>query len=393
MVFSNFPTYKQVPGRPNITVSPVGVANGYITNAGADYGPDTPGTSTSGIQEAISASANVTGTGIPVTVLPGTYSISTGIVIDNVICPLIEGYGAQIQWNGTGVCFLLEQAGFTTADVSNASIQRIAGFSIFLNNPGQTGVHALDAEMLPTFQDMKVQSLTTSGTGNIGFRLTGYGDLIRLERCRVISAAAVSGSIGLLAEDDSSFTQPQQWNAIHSIINGWDTGISQQSGDQHRVESCLIQSNTTGIVENYYTVGEIVNTWFESNTTWLSTTYRSGGFILVDSCNLNTLANQGGIGSIASNTTYIRNCAGVNPQGFAITTPSVPTSGSAVTNTTPFVARIYVLTASSVTYTITDPAGNVGPSISASAGSEITLDPGASITPTYTTLTWKWYGE
>ena len=79
-------------------------------------------------------------------------------------------------------------------------------------------------------------------------------------------------------------------------------------------------------------------------------------------------------------------------QGFSVTTPAVPASGSAVKNTSPFKVRLTVLTASGATATITDPNGTVGSSFPITAGQFIPLDSGASITPTYTTLTWQPYG-
>ena len=88
---------------------------------------------------------------------------------------------------------------------------------------------------------------------------------------------------------------------------------------------------------------------------------------------------------------YIAN-VGVNWQGFAVTTPPVPPSGSPYTNALSFTVRIYVLTATRATYMITDPSGNTSPSIPMTAGQEITLDPNAKITPTYSSLTWKFYG-
>lgn len=47
--------WENIKGKPYITVSAKGIANGLsdIPNDGADFGPDTPGTQTSGIQEAI----------------------------------------------------------------------------------------------------------------------------------------------------------------------------------------------------------------------------------------------------------------------------------------------------------------------------------------------------
>ena len=84
--------------------------------------------------------------------------------------------------------------------------------------------------------------------------------------------------------------------------------------------------------------------------------------------------------------------SGLNLQGYGITTPSEPSSGNPQQNTNPFPVRIYILSASGASCTITDPSGNTGPSITLSVGQELTLDALASITPTYSSLTWKWYG-
>ena len=91
----------------------------------------------------------------------------------------------------------------------------------------------------------------------------------------------------------------------------------------------------------------------------------------------------------------VTNVVGYNPQGFAISTPAVPASGTAQPNTNPFPVRIYLLTGGTGTaYTITDRFGN-SKTITATlvAGLEVTLDPNASITFTYTGApTWAWYG-
>ena len=92
----------------------------------------------------------------------------------------------------------------------------------------------------------------------------------------------------------------------------------------------------------------------------------------------------------------IKNVKGYNPQGFKVTSPAVPASGTALKNTGLFPVRIYLLTAGVGTaYTITDPLGDATTiSTTLTAGMEFTLDAGASITLTYTTApTWAWYGE
>jgi hypothetical protein len=91
----------------------------------------------------------------------------------------------------------------------------------------------------------------------------------------------------------------------------------------------------------------------------------------------------------------VLNNLGYNPQGFAISTPTFPASGTDVTNTFAFPVRIIILTTGTTTaYQITDSLGNVqAVSTSLQAGQEITLDPAAKIRFTYTVApTWKWYG-
>jgi hypothetical protein len=65
--------WMNVEGKPFLTVSPLGMAQTGLPNAGADFGPDTTGTTTSGVQEAINA---VAATGGTVRLLPGTFVMS-----------------------------------------------------------------------------------------------------------------------------------------------------------------------------------------------------------------------------------------------------------------------------------------------------------------------------
>ena len=90
--------------------------------------------------------------------------------------------------------------------------------------------------------------------------------------------------------------------------------------------------------------------------------------------------------------TFVKHLTGYNPLGFSITTVGPTGSPYTYTNTFPFSIRIYFLTASGVSYKITDPLGDASASLTGAAGTEVTLDPGAKITATYTTLTWKFYG-
>ena len=79
-----FPTlWRDITGRPYVTVSSKGLANGrseYFNN-GADFGPDTPGTETSGIQEIINYAMK---NNISIFIEPGQYIISAPLTQDPV---------------------------------------------------------------------------------------------------------------------------------------------------------------------------------------------------------------------------------------------------------------------------------------------------------------------
>lgn len=78
VLFPTVPDSSIGSGKPYVTVSPVGQSTNpsYAFNNGADFGPDTPGTKTSGIQEALGTVSNPTSPGLSGTVmlLPGPYS-------------------------------------------------------------------------------------------------------------------------------------------------------------------------------------------------------------------------------------------------------------------------------------------------------------------------------
>lgn len=92
-------------GKPMVAVSPVGTADGYAFNNGADYGPDTPGTSTCGVQEAVNALPSGGGT---VRLLVGLFYVtnqitvqSSGVRLEGSGSPL-GGYGSPTN-NGSAI--------------------------------------------------------------------------------------------------------------------------------------------------------------------------------------------------------------------------------------------------------------------------------------------------
>ena len=90
-------TQATLKGAPCITVSPVGLAQGYPKNNNANYGPDTPGTTTCGIQEAI----NTGRVNIELLDYPGyDFNTSTSILLPATYGIRLIGHAQP--WNGPG---------------------------------------------------------------------------------------------------------------------------------------------------------------------------------------------------------------------------------------------------------------------------------------------------
>ena len=78
-------TQATLKGAPSVTVSPVGLAQGLPRNNNANFGPDTPGTTTSGIQEAIKSGATW------LVLLSGTFNTSSTIFLPSAYGIRLEG--------------------------------------------------------------------------------------------------------------------------------------------------------------------------------------------------------------------------------------------------------------------------------------------------------------
>ena len=84
-------------GKPFMTVSPRGIGNGLasILNNGADFGPDTPGTTTSGIQEAL----NFLSEGGTVYCQNGTFNVSSPLINTGSDQQVIFAAGSVIEFD------------------------------------------------------------------------------------------------------------------------------------------------------------------------------------------------------------------------------------------------------------------------------------------------------
>lgn len=447
-------TWVTLTGAPIVTVSPVGKAQGYPVNNGADFGPDTPGTTTSGIQEALTSLSTSGGT---CRLLAGIFNVSTPItIIGDGIAVLGAGCtpfqpapsgGTQISLMSTftaGDYLFLSDPTIHQSTFSNSGL-KFADFSI------ECGGYGSGFNLVGVWGSIH-ENVSVQNAHENGFQILETGSAGGLNHLVACSTYVCAGSGFVINSAGGSLVSCYDYQSAVSFEIGatgsnyqWPVNLYGCWSDNASQAGFYIGSTTVGAAEGTLLTGCAVN--LQTSTAvgvyLYSAQYAkfvnlsiSGGSSVamiqnpnVTNCDgvvfLNTQFNvtgttaylySGAAGSTTAKSVrfiggslqgaptaqfniqsgnphiIVENFSGINGQGFAITTPAVPTSGSGYTNTFPFAIRIYVLTASGVTYTITDPSGNVGPSLSASAGEEITLDPGAIITPTYTTLTWKFYG-
>jgi hypothetical protein len=89
-------SWANLPGKPFVTVSPIG---GALPNNGADFGPNTAGTTTNGIQEAI---ASLPGSGGVVYCLAGSYTLTTSLYNTGNFQVVMFAAGAILNFSAAG---------------------------------------------------------------------------------------------------------------------------------------------------------------------------------------------------------------------------------------------------------------------------------------------------
>ncbi len=194
-------TWFTLAGAPFLTVSPIGILMGHSTllNNGANFGPDTPSTVTTGIQEALNAVAAAGGGTIKL--LPGAYSISAAVYTpgDHITVPgdpgatltingnyafhmatdsgggmhswvAWVGHGTKVNLNG----FASNIGDSTLTAPSTAHHLLVSGFEVYggnapyfvaiaTTNSAQTGAEQQYGEIL--LEDLHLHSFANAGSG------------------------------------------------------------------------------------------------------------------------------------------------------------------------------------------------------------------------------------
>ena len=133
-------TQATLKGAPSVTVSPVGLAQGLPRNNNANYGPDTPGTTTCGCQEAINSGA----TSIELLNIPGYhFNTSTSILLPATHGINFVGRGMQPFNTGTEGSYINYSGTGYAIDTAPSPVANIKGYidGILCITPNGSGVH------------------------------------------------------------------------------------------------------------------------------------------------------------------------------------------------------------------------------------------------------------
>ncbi len=429
-------TQATLKGAPYVTVSPVGLAQGLPRNNNANYGPDTPGTTTCGIQEAITYVYNnavtFSGKGGPsllmqsIRLLSGSFNIGASISIPAPASG--SPYGPNIHIFGDGM----------QNTILNFNLNNAYGFVISSNN--QYGMFVFEG-----FSPNSGIGYTPSGWLNANFFGTANAAKANMVIRDVNVYPATWSSFSLVATGLIQLVLQNYWDTtsgtsqngpyLGNTVTLWNGGAcySQMLLDNNYVfkakgtstlnlqiitgngsyifDGCVDVRISTGmgtaspiryvelsncIITNY--VGATSNTIWAGQSGTISTlrvkdltfSGTSDGSLL----NSFITATDYQLDGVLTNTTSYTYTMPTVP-GFGTTTPAVGASTVDVQNTNPFPVRIYLLTGGTGTaFQITDPSGTAqAVTVALAAGMEFTLDPGAKIQFTYTAApTWKWYG-
>ena len=409
------PEQKTIIGKSEITVSTKGIANGKSVyhNDGADFGPDTPGTTTFGWQEGLNeAIAN----GNNLKILPGTVYSGSNNNYNALFLSLphgksckISAYGVTLQVYGApAVAYADTSAGNKGWNIEGLNIEYLStsastnylvdlhqsetgGTGVILqdiycnNTSGAQYAYGInmngneDSYLIRGFSWLQFSMVTTGGMSHINGLSTSTAILSAqtIDAFDVIAnqiqwTPSANGSILTLihpyqnsTSNSSLVLEDSTYKSVINIIGGdWSLNANNPFIQNNVTETTII--NFMGLsLNNYY-----------SSTTALNLSNSYSNLIIK------------GLHSVTSTT----NTTNLPATGFALTTPALPAatgSADAVTNTFPFPVRVFQAGESGTH--IVDSAGN--DVLLPADPAEVTLDPGDKIYYATTVATsWRWYG-
>ena len=433
------PKYKDIIGKPFITVSAKGISNGLsnIANDGADFGPDTslnatspnqtgpPYTQTVGIQEALNYSASINNNVVDILILAnGGYNTSTSIVINtNWLGVRIRGSlysGIQRTGSGTSGTFITQNHNFGNSSLitlsSNSSIGNLEYIIIenintyynnypILNLVAPEHVSPIIIKNCSLFgQNSNVSIATgtpTSGGSESVFIensiVKGIENLYSFEGVPVIKNSTLLGSgttniSGYTIVIDNTF-----FNKNISIGTGTSTGTKETFllTKQMTIISGTTITNNMAISGGWiywHSLGDILGAEIINQyPTYINV---KGGRLT----NISPLFSSTTIPTIFKYEGSLLYKVTIPSITSGISTPTVPSSGTTQSNTYLFPVNVYLyggtvteiqITKNGTAYVVLSNATGL-----ALSGQVYKLSPSDSITITYTTApTWEWLSD
>jgi len=462
---SNYPpvTESGIKGKPYITVSARGIANGLsdIPNDGADFGPDTtlnatnpsqigaPYTQTTGIQEAwnyafATATTNYPEENVvlpggkpngywmkPILLLDGIFIVNQKVFLSpavKIVNPKMIGSGMMstyVYWNFNDNCIEIDHTNenFQYSNIEIGYMQPYAGSNVgagtafFAANyvPGDPSYHtnpfqSYDMDFSFPFNGRAMFSLTGMQQ-IILYNVQGYcGGTYGVLYTENSYYVAILGGIlnpgsqtlyGFYANNvDSLMVYGTEFNAVSAVLANINNVY---------IDYCNIWKNVpfqiNGNINNMYLNYVFIST----NLTFLNTQsssqvtinklkigylYINAGTLTLSGSNLITI-NDINVENINLNSAPGSTAAISGQWVNSPTTPAVPASGTAVTNTNLYPVIVYIndgAVTNITKKTITGTSYTIYSNSTASAVyMSVRLEAGESITMTYTTApTWTW---
>ena len=377
-------TQATLKGAPYVTVSPVGLAQGLPRNNNANFGPDTPGTTTSGIQEAINFvyanAVSVPVAGGPsllmqtIVLLTGSFQINAPITIPAPSSG--STYGPNIHVKGSGIQNSILNFNFNTSYGITISTDNQYGMFVFEGFSPNSGVgytpggwlqanfygtsNAAKANMI--IRDVNVYPATWANfsmviTGLIQLVLDNYWDTsqnsstlngpylgnttTRWTGGACYSGANLDNNYSLIVEDVESFyCQIVTGNGSYIFRRVIDLFISTAMGSASPIRYVEIDSPI------------IVKTYGGSNTIWAGqagtiTTLKLKNITYSGATNGTLVNSLISVFHLITDGVYNQTSTGIltlpSALGFNTTIPTnPPVSGTTYQNTLPVEVDIYI---------------------------------------------------
>ena len=412
------------PSKGYISVSARGIVNGLSNqpNDGADFGPDTynpnysgsgiPYTSSTGLLEAWNYAFPIQE--VPLYII-GPLHINENITLSGVRSPSNNGSFAIIGAGLGGGIIVKTSSGYAiTVDPKTLSYGNILLKDLYIVNEGTAdGAFYCDESINGPGNDTLQMSSINLGTENNWGSYPFY----------------INGFEQIFANQWQGYTNNGSWwdakniNFVNSVDNqGFNVGyfnggskVSFTNTASHSTIKTHSQvdnlSFTNGNLESSFDINGDLSTLVFSNSFYSS--FFSGDYMVLNgstsSYTIDTLILENLTGILFNNLTLYQNSTltvnylksanlTINLNGYtltynsgtAATTPSVPASGTAQSNTNPYPVNVYLYggTVTVIDYT---PSGGSATQVGTSGPATVRLNPGDSITLTYSgTPTWNW---